>query len=451
MKKLDRLTITSNEQSKLIDPPTVLIGNTVRDSPPPQEQTEGIRIDGDSGSFWLTEEILSRGLLNIGSTGSGKTNLIYSISSAILGHLKDNEIVVFFDYKGDYFNAFFDKHNPNHIVISTQDKHKPYSRSWNLFGELFGRETIDFSDDNVSGAALEISAALFKSMESQQQPFFHIAARDICRMIWLYFLAEAQRTGDYSRLNNESLGDFFDNAVTKDLCAIADKSGFSYIRSYLGNPSSPTPQSLGVEGFLHAMCSSQFIGSFRRRSPNGDFSMRRLVREKGAKVVFLEFDIARGKTLSPIYSLLFDLAIKEQLSVGEGNLFLIADELYTLPYAERLGEACNAGRSKGLKMIAGIQSIDMLYDNYGEAKGKSIAAGFVNVIAFKAVDYTTREWFSERIGKTFEAVTFGGRDFTHEGFTVSDADIHNLQVGEAFCDIFGLPPFRIRFKKYGKE
>ena len=53
MKKLDRLTITSNEQSKLIDPPTVLIGNTVRDSPPPQEQTEGIRIDGDSGSFGL--------------------------------------------------------------------------------------------------------------------------------------------------------------------------------------------------------------------------------------------------------------------------------------------------------------------------------------------------------------------------------------------------------------
>ena len=132
MKKLDRLTITSNEQSKLIDPPTVLIGNTVRDSPPPQEQTEGIRIDGDSGSFWLTNEILSRGLLNIGSTGSGKTNLIYSISSAILGHLKDNEIVVFFDYKGDYFNAFFDKHNPNHIVISTQDKHKPYRRRTNI-------------------------------------------------------------------------------------------------------------------------------------------------------------------------------------------------------------------------------------------------------------------------------------------------------------------------------
>ena len=285
MKKLDRLTITSNEQSKLIDPPTVLIGNTVRDSPPPQEQTEGIRIDGDSGSFWLTNEILSRGLLNIGSTGSGKTNLIYSISRAILRRLRNDEIVVFFDYKGDYFNAFFDKNNPNHIVISTQDKHKPYSRSWNLFGELFGCETTDFSDDSVSGAALEIAAALFKSMESQQQPFFHIAARDICRMIFLYFLAEAQRTGNYSRLNNESLGDFFDNAVTKDLCAIADKSGYSYIRSYLGNPSSPTPQSLGVEGFLHAMCSSQFIGSFRRRSPNGDFSMRRLVREKGAKVV----------------------------------------------------------------------------------------------------------------------------------------------------------------------
>ena len=451
MKELDRLTIPSNERPKLIDSPTVLIGNTVRSSPPIQQQMEGIRLDGDTGRFWLNDEILSRGLLNIGSTGSGKTNLIYTISKSILRHLRDDEIVVFFDYKGDYLNAFFEKNNPHHLVISTQEKHKSYCRSWNLFGELFGHETTDLSDDSVSGSALEITASLFKALESQQQPFFHMAARDIFRMILQYFLAEAHRTGDYSRLNNESLINFCDNSATKDLYAIADKSGFGYIRSYLGNPSSPTPQSLGVEGFLHSMCASQFVGTFRRRSPNGDFSIRRLIRDKGAKAVFLEFDIARGKTLSPIYSLLFDLAIKEQLFIGKGNLYLIADELYALPYAERLGDACNLGRSRGLKMIAGIQSIDMLYDNYGEAKGKSIAAGFVNVIAFKAVDYTTRKWFSERIGKTFEAVTFGGRDFTHEGFTVSDADIHNLQVGEAFCAIFELPPFRIRFKKYGKE
>lgn len=451
MEQIDRLTLTPNEPAKHNHPPTVLIGNTVRNSPPIQNGKEGILLEGESGSFLLTDDILSRGLLNIGSTGSGKTNLICSISNAVLNRLRNNELVVFFDYKGDYYNKFFDYRNPNHIVISTQEKHKRYSRSWNIFGELFEREATDFSDDNTLSTALEISAALFNAIESQQQPFFHMAARQIFTMILIHFLAEAQRTGDYSKLNNELLMHLCDTVTTRDLYALADKTGFGYIRSYLGNPSSPTPQSLGVEGFFHSMCASQFISSFRRRSPNGDFSIRRLIHDKGAKVVFLEFDIARGKTLSPIYSLLFDLAIKEQLSIGEGNLYLIADELYALPYAERLGDACNLGRSRGLKMIAGIQSIDMLYDNYGEAKGKSIAAGFVNVIAFKAVDYSTRKWFSERIGKTFEAVTFGGRDFTHEGFTVSDADIHNLQVGEAFCDIFELPPFRIRFKKYGKE
>lgn len=42
--------------------------------------------------------------------------------------------------------------------------------------------------------------------------------------------------------------------------------------------------------------------------------MRELVRQKGGRMIFVEYDLSVGGTLTPIYTLLFDLAIKEALS-----------------------------------------------------------------------------------------------------------------------------------------
>ena len=45
----------------------------------------------------------------------------------------------------------------------------------------------------------------------------------------------------------------------------------------------------------------------------GMFSIRNFVRKKGGRILFVEYDISIGETLAPIYSLLFDLALKEAL------------------------------------------------------------------------------------------------------------------------------------------
>ena len=52
--------------------------------------------------------------------------------------------------------------------------------------------------------------------------------------------------------------------------------------------------------------------------------MRDLVRKKGGRFVFLEYDLQIGAMLSPVYSLLFDLAIKEALGRNKtsGNTYL---------------------------------------------------------------------------------------------------------------------------------
>jgi hypothetical protein len=67
----------------------------------------------------------------------------------------------------------------------------------------------------------------------------------------------------------------------------------------------------------------------------------------------------------PIYRTLFDSAIKEVLSREtnhkKGNVYFIIDEFRLLPYLQFFDNAINFGREKGLKIIAGLQSVEQLY------------------------------------------------------------------------------------------
>ena len=75
--------------------------------------------------------------------------------------------------------------------------------------------------------------------------------------------------------------------------------------------------------------------------------MRQIVRRKGGKVVFIEYDTGIGNMLTPIYKLLIDLAIKEALcrKNNEGNVYFILDEFRLLPHLEHIDNGVNFGRS----------------------------------------------------------------------------------------------------------
>ena len=426
---------------------TVLVGNSVYGSPSGMpENNILIRLPGDTGEVCLSPSQLSRGCLLLGGTGSGKTNTLFLILDQLQRRLTAQDVMLIFDSKGDYLNRYFDPRNPNHIVISANLDHKNFARGWNIYGELFDKNgKLGESADLM---VKEIARSLFKNLESSTQPFFHMAAADLFAAMLSCFVAEAEKTGNFTQLNNASLVHFITGASVQDIYDLVLKHlQFRYIQSYLGDARALTPQALGVLGFLYSMLSSQFIGPFKNQMPAGHFSMRRLIRERGAKTIFLEYDLSLGSTLAPIYSLLVDLAIKEALTVGNGNTYLICDEMHLLPYCQRFQDAVNYGRSKGLKTVIGLQSIHQLYNNYGEDEGKSIAAGFVNAICFHAADYDTRRFISERFGTAFQTLNFSGSNITREGFTVEDCDIHNLRTGEAFLDLAGSRPFKFRFKE----
>lgn len=172
----------------------------------------------------------------------------------------------------------------------------------------------------------------------------------------------------------------------------------------------------------------------------------------------MEYDLAVGETLTPIYRLLIDQALKEALSRSEkkGNVYFIADEFKLLPKLQHIDDALNFGRGLGVKVMAGIQSIDQLYDVYGKDKGAVIASGFGSIFAFHTNDGSSRDYVTKRFGSNVivyeytssqkNAVVAKERD----GNTVEEWDQLELGLGQAIIGLGYDAPFLFQFDEYIK-
>ena len=431
---------------------TSAIDNSVPSINKPLISYPGKSIKGESG-FCVNNDIMSKHMMLIGGSGCGKTNaFLYTIES-IRNHMTNDDIAIVFDTKGEFYDLFSQEGD---YVIGNSARFRPISHTWNIFDEILAD---GWSDDAVSMNAREISAALFHDRGSESQPFFCNAARDIFRAILIHFVRQAKAAPDTwtPRLNNEDLLKAFQSfKVEHYLTIFSHYPDMTSLLSYLGDGKSN--QALGVFGELNSMLSEYFIGILATHNPRKSISMRKAVRDKGGRAIFVEYDLSVGEVLTPVYRLLLDQALKEALSRSQnsGNVYIFADEFKLLPKLQHIDDALNFGRGLGVKVMAGIQSIDQLYDIYGKDKGAVIASGFGSIFAFHTNDKSSREYITDRFGANFIAF-----DYTNEqknsvvsnerdGHTVEEWDQTNLGVGQAFIGLGYEPPFLFQFAEYGK-
>lgn len=396
----------------------------------------------------LDDYILSKHTLLIGGTGSGKTNTFYYFIEQLKREMTANDVMIVFDTKGDFESKFYSQGD---IILGNSSKYKNITEKWNIYKEL----VVDgWNDENIQMNTNEITYSLFKdAMEKTNQQFFPSAARDLFASILLAHLKAGKNSIDIRKLafNNKALKGYFDKLNPKKIIKLLSVSPeLSSVLSYIGDGSSN--QALGVIAEMQNVIRKIFIGSFAQ---DGRFSVREFVRQKNARTLFIEYDLSMGETLTPIYRLLFDLALKEAMgrSKSEGNVYFVCDEFKLLPDLQHIEDGVNFGRSLGVKVFAGVQSIEQLYEIYGESKGKNIAAGFSSVYAFKANDSSTRDFISDLYGKNIILEQYKTSNNTlveekREGKTVEDWNLNNLQIGQA---IVGLPfkqPFVYKFDEY---
>lgn len=411
----------------------------------------GKAMSGETG-FGIDENLMSRHVLLLGGAGCGKTNAFCYTVSQLRDKMAPDDIAIIFDTKGEFYEQF---HRAGDYVIGNSASFRDVSCTWNIFDEVL----VDGWDEvNVAMNARELAAALFHGRGSSTQPFFCNAARDIFRGILLHFVRQAKADPGAFRdkLNNADLMRAFMCFQPEHYCKIfSSYEDLRSLLSYFGDGKSN--QALGVFGELNNMLSEYFIGILAEHRPDRSISMRRAVRAKGGKAIFVEYDLSVGETLTPVYRLLIDQALKEALGRTEntGSVFLIADEFKLLPKLQHIDDALNFGRGLGVRVMAGIQSIDQLYDIYGKEKGTVIASGFGSIFAFHTNDASSRDYITKRFGTNIMVYEYNNLQKNsivaneRDGNTVEEWDQLNLGLGQAVIGLGYEAPFLFKFDRYG--
>lgn len=401
----------------------------------------GVSPQGQDVFLPLDEAILSRHMMFLGGIGTGKTNAFSQIINQLRQTVTQEDVMIIFDTKGDFYHEFY---QPGDVVISNDETAAGEEGAdyWNIFQEI---ETDEHMEDNI----VEIARTLFhQKLENTNQPFFPNAAKDLFAAILTHF----SRNAGTCRGNNKMLREFLDQSSPADFRELLKQhEDLQAMTGYIFDDRSPQTQ--GVISELQQMSREIFLGNFKKE---GNLSMRQLVRAKGGKVVFIEYDLGIGNMLSPIYSLLFDLAIKEALCrrKSEGNVYFITDEFSLIPNLQHVDDAVNFGRSLGVKFMIGIQNVEQVFHNYGESRAKSLLSGFLTSVVFRVHDPSSKQFVQELFGKNRKKEIYmsavQGRGITEQvrdAYVVEDWDISNLGLGQAIIGFPGCPPFVFQFKK----
>ena len=403
---------------------------------------EGTDYSGVNAFIPFDERLLSRHIMLLGGIGTGKTNAFFQIVDQIEKKFTNNDVMIIFDTKGDFYRQFY---SAGDIVISND--HTATGANgldyWNIFNEItYGEHMYE--------SIVEISKSLFaEQIQRTNQVFFPNAAKDLFMACVLHFV----RCVPPRERTNQNLVEFICASTTAQLREmLLQHPDLKGMVSYIEKDESAQTQ--GVKSVLDQTVREVFVGNFKK---TGTLSLKNMVAAKGGKKVFIEYDLSVGKMLTPIYSLMFDFAIKEALSrrANGGNVYFITDEFSLLPHLEHIDDAVNFGRSLGIKFMIGIQNVEQIYNNYGEERARSIMSGFLTGIMFRVNDGKSREYIQQRFGKNQKLESYlptnqskGIVEDQREGYVIEDWDVNNLQIGQAIIGMPNVPPFIFRFKRY---
>lgn len=429
----------------------VFEGHELKNTPPefPKENSRCILLGNNANNqevkLPLNDDLFSKHILFLGGIGTGKTNAIFQIIGQLRKNMTSNDVMLIFDTKGDYYNEFYQKGD---IVLSNDEKATGVDEIdyWNIFKEIGLDESIDES-------IFEITRTLFyEKIQRTNQPFFPNAAKDIFSAILLHLY----RLGDPSKANNAQIRSFLDKSPSSEIRSMLESHlDLKAMTSYISDDRSPQTQ--GIISELQQLTREILIGNFKKE---GKLSIREAIRNKGGRVIFVEYDLGQGNVLTPIYRLLLDLAIKEALcrKKSEGNVWFIIDEFRLVPNLQHVDDGVNFGRSLGAKFMIGVQSVEQVFHAYGEALARSILSGFMTTVAFHVNDSATRSFVQQLFGKNRKLESYmatvssrGLVEQVREANVVEDWDMNSLTTGKAVIGLPAQEPFLFHFKQYKKD
>lgn len=418
----------------------VMKGSCAKNNQVPEIYDAVISIPGEnqrrSQSFGMNREMLHRGTLTVGGTGSGKTTLMRKISSQLRQETSDYSMIVL-EVKKDYQEELFYQGD---LYLGMGNAGSQSVRP-NLFQDIL----IDGWDETeIKLNCMEISRQLFADLKNQSQQFFPDAAQILLYEVMVLYINEARHSlSARKKLSNKGLVNYFSHFSEDDYAVLLKKSEDPGVIRWLLGHDGKNNQALGVLGQVVLIVLNTFVDVF---GAEGEFSIRRFVREKNNRCLFLQYDPAFKETQQRIFGVLLTLMFKEILSrnTSKGKVIFICDELPAIGKTD-LSEVINLGRAKGFICLAGIQSVAQLYQIYSESEANTMLAGFGTKICFQVFDSESRKFIKETFGENLveEIRLSPGGNLTErrKGYVVEDEMISELRTGDCVVGLVGYEPF----------
>lgn len=372
----------------------VLDGLSVLPSPPVVNCKQKAPIVRLNDGLILDDSILECPTLINGVVGSGKTYLLEQIMFPILKHAEEmNENVFIFCAKKEMLKF----KRPQDIVISV-DATAP-NACWNIIKEVA-------VGNNPELTARDIAKSLTKDQRSDLQPFFENACNDLLYNSIMAIYEDGLKRG--LTYTNWHLCDFLDKvSLNKDAelswydIAKTRPERFNHILDYLGDG---LGQGYGIISEIRTLLHDCFFGSFR--SDKGTFSAIETLKS-GRKRIFLYYDHSNASEASiKMFKTILNLLLKH--SVDENNdkrTWFFLDEFSLLPRIDII-DSMSLGRGAGFRLVACLQSAQLMTRNYKEDEAKALLSLFPNIITLKVQDAMSRSIFSDRYGECLTSYTF---------------------------------------------
>ena len=380
------------------------------------------------GKMPLVKDTETRHFLVTGATGSGKTNLIHTMLTQVE---RKKQAAIVIDQTGEMIAKYY---NP--------------SRGDIIFNPLDARSGIwDFWDDCSNSIETERFSKILigfnrKASSAHSDPFWENAAMSVFN-------------GCIESLREE-------NASIEEIIELVCNADVSYLRAllngteaarYLGGQAKQTTESILAVLTANAKPLTYLRDANQGITEDNRFSMKRYfkqIEQKKNAWLFLATKPGNRDLTLPLIACMTELALSGLMEIGidkNRRIWISIDELPALGKLPALSSIMSEGRKYGACVIAGMQSLNQLYEHYGQYSGSSIFGQFGTAFFFRNNEPEIAKVVSsicgnETITRQQKNTSFGA-DTHRDGVSYSEQvqkkalvepeDLASLAVGECYA------------------
>jgi type IV conjugative transfer system coupling protein TraD len=388
------------------------------------------------GKMPLVRDSETKHFLVTGSTGSGKTNLIHNILFQVKAK---NQSAIILDQTGEMIAKYYDASRGD-IVFNPFDLR---GKNWDFWADC--REKTDLE------RFTNILFSFNRRKHNYSSDIFWEKSAEVVFTSCVEYLKDS---------NNNSLKALYSLTNSVSLKQLAAKLDKYDAKRYLSQNNEVTGNSI-----LSVLATTvRPLSYLSEEVDSNKFSLKEYfqqIKVGGRGWLFLATKPSNRELTMVLNACLLELAFVNLMEIGidqDRKMWFVMDELSSLGKLPSLSTIMTEGRKYGACILAGLQSLNQLYSNYGQYDGSTIFGQFGTMFFFHNKEVLIGKMISEICGtetmtKQQKNTSFGansyrdGQSYTElekSKYLIEYSDLVKLGTGECYVI---LPSADIRLAK----